>query len=249
MSRKPKVRKVVKNSELYKGHNNEISTNKIFIRPKLEARSESQVECIKLIKEKDILFIGGPAGTGKSFLSVIIGLLEVIKGKFDRLILVRPAVTTEEIGLLPGDIEEKVTPFLEPMLEIIYKFVTKEEFAQLKKDGKIQVKSMAYLRGLTLDNAFIVVDEAQNLNEKGMKLIITRIGENSKLIIQGDEEQSDLKFNERGSLQKHIRLFDNHHPKFGSFRFKDTDIVRNPLIMVYLDRIKNADSYDTKQSD
>lgn len=245
MSRKPKVRKVIKNAEVYKGHN-ETSSNKIFIRPKLEARTDSQIECIRLIKEKDILFIGGPAGTGKSFLSVIVGLLEVIKGKYERLILVRPAVTTEEIGLLPGDIEEKVTPFLEPMLEIIYKFVTKEEFAQLKKDGKIQVKSMAYLRGLTLDKAFIVVDEAQNLNEKGMKLIITRIGEDSKLIIQGDEEQSDLKYIERGSLQKHIELFDNYHPRFGSFRFKDTDIVRNPLIMVYLNRIKDANSADTK---
>lgn len=236
MSRR--VKKLKSSNELFKGK--ECQNNKIFIRPKLEARNQSQVDCIRLIKEKDIIFIGGPAGSGKSFISVIMGLLEVIKGNYERLVLIRPAVTTEEIGLLPGTIEEKVVPFLEPMLEIIYKFVQKEEFEQLRKDGKIQVKSMAYLRGLTLDNAFIVVDEAQNLTDKAMKLIITRIGENTKLVIQGDEEQSDLKYHDRGSLARHIELFENYHDKFGSFRFKDTDIVRSPLITVYLNRIKNA---------
>lgn len=240
-----RVKKLKSSKEIFNGNVKEVQT-KIFIRPKLEARNESQINCIRLIKEKDICFIGGSAGTGKSFLSVIIGLLEVIKGNYDRLVLVRPAVTTEEIGLLPGDETEKIMPFLEPMIEIIYKFIQKEEFEQLKKEGKIQVKSMAYLRGLTLDNAFIVVDEAQNLTDKAMKLIITRIGENSKLIIQGDEEQSDLKSHDRGSLAKHIELFDNYHDKFGSFRFKDTDIVRSPLITIYLNRMKNASEEGSK---
>lgn len=241
MSRKPRPKKINKNTEIYKGHN-ELSTNKIFIRPKLEPKTESQAECIKLIKEKDIVFIGGSAGTGKSFISVVTGLLEVIKGNYERLVLIRPAVTTEEIGLIPGDIEDKITPYLEPMLEIIHKFVTKEELEHLKKDKKIQIKSMAYLRGFTLDKAFIVVDEAQNLNNRGMMLIITRIGEGSKLIIQGDHTQTDLRGHDAGALERHITLFEDFHPKFGSFRFKDSDIVRNPLITVYLDRIKDADA-------
>lgn len=242
MSRK-KPKTLKSTQELY--NKTESQQGKIFLRPKLEGRNQSQIECIRLIKEKDICFIGGSAGTGKTFLSVIIGLLEVLKGHYSRLVLIRPAVTTEEIGLLPGSEEEKIIPFLEPMLEIIHKFITKEEFNQLKKDDKIQVKSMAYLRGLTLDNAFIVVDEAQNLTDKAMKLIVTRIGENSKLIIQGDEEQSDLKKYDRGALETHIDLFANYHEKFGSFRFKETDIVRSPLITLYLNRIKDANQKST----
>lgn len=239
MSRKPRSKKLTRTSELYRG-NNEVS-NRLFITPKLEAKTESQAECIRLISEKDIVFIGGPAGTGKSHCSVAYGLLAVIKGKYDKLILVRPAVTTEEIGLLPGSLDEKVLPFMEPVLAIINKFVTKEEFEKLRKEDKIEIKSMAYLRGVTCDNAYIVVDEAENLNSRAMKLVITRIGEGSKLVIQGDESQSDLKVHDRGALTQHIELFRDFHPRFGSFRFKDSDIVRNPLITVYLDRIKDAE--------
>lgn len=243
MSRKPRPKKLTKTTELYKG-NNEEKSNFPFIRPKLEPRTESQAECIKLIRENDIIFIGGPAGTGKSFLSVIIGLLDVLKGKYDKLVLVRPAVTTEEIGLLPGTIEDKVSPFLEPMLELILKFVTKEEFEKLKKEGRIQVRSMAYLRGLTLDKSFIVADEMQNATEKQMRLLITRIGEKSKLVIQGDENQSDLKSHDKGSLDRHINLFKDFAP-FASFRFTENDIVRNPLITIYLNRIKDETSVNT----
>ncbi len=242
-----KLKKIKSNNEVFKNQNQEPPQKKLFIRPKLEARTQSQVDCIRLIKERDITFISGPAGCGKTFLSIIIGLLEVLRGNYERLVLVRPAVTTEEIGLLPGTIEEKVVPFLEPMLEIILKFITKEEFDRLKKEGKIQVKSMAYLRGLTLDRAFIVADEMQNATEKQMRLLVTRIGEDSKLVIQGDEEQSDLRCNEKGSLSKHIELFADYHDRFGSFRFKDTDVVRNPLITVYLNRINNADPNSTEQ--
>lgn len=245
MSRKPRPKKITKTNELYRDNN--VPNNKIFITPKLEPKTESQAECLKLIHEKDILFIGGPAGTGKSHCSVAYGLLAVIKGKFEKLILIRPAVTTEEIGLLPGSLDEKVLPFMEPVLAIINKFVTKEQFEALRKEGKIEIKSMAYLRGVTCNNAFIVIDEAENLNSRAMKLVITRIGENSKLIIQGDEDQSDLKIHDRGSLTKHIELFNDFHPKFGSFRFKESDIVRNPLITVYLNRIKDANSNDIEK--
>lgn len=245
MSRKPRPKKLTKTSELYRGRS-EVS-NKIFITPKLEPKTESQAECIRLIAEKDIIFIGGAAGTGKSHCSVAYGLLAVIRGKYDKLILVRPAVTTEEIGLLPGSLDEKVLPFMEPVIDIINKFVTKEQFESLRKEGKIEIKSMAYLRGVTCNKSFIVVDEGENLSHKQMKLIVTRIGEDSKLIVQGDEDQSDLKVHDRGALTQHIELFRDFHPKFGSFRFKDSDIVRNPLITVYLDRIKHASSVDIEK--
>jgi len=240
MSRKPRPKKLPKANELYKVTNEQ--NNKIFITPKLEAKTESQKECIRLIKEKDIIFIGGAAGVGKSWITVAYGLLAVIRGEFDKLILVRPAVTTEEIGFLSGDLDAKTLPFMESVLYIVNKFLTKEQFAAMKKEDKIEIKSMAYIRGVTCDRAFIVVDEAQNLNHKAMKLIVTRIGEGSKLVIQGDTEQSDLKSYEKGSLESHIELFRDFHPKFGSFQFKEEDIVRNPLITIYLNRLKNAEN-------
>ena len=209
---------------------------------KIEPFGEEECKCITL-EDKDGLYItDNYIVTHNSHCSVAYGLLAVLKGKFEKLILVRPAVTTEEIGLLPGSLDEKVLPFMEPVLDIINKFITKEEFDKLKKEGRIQIKSMAYLRGVTCNNSFIVVDEGENLSHKQMKLIVTRIGEGSKLVIQGDETQSDLKKYDRGALTKHIELFSDFHPKFGSFRFQDTDIVRNPLITVYLDRIKDADT-------
>ncbi len=237
MSRRPK--KLKPTSELYPV---KAPNNKIFVRPKLEPKNRAQAEYIRLMGEKEIVFCGGPPGTGKSFLSVAYGLMKVLDGYFDKLVLIRPAVTSEEIGLLPGSLDEKTLPFMEPVLAVIDKFLTKEEYIKLEKEGKIEIRSLAYLRGLTLDNSFIVIDESENCDFKQLMLIITRIGRNSKLIIQGDESQSDLKRGDIGAFAKHLDIFESGYDDIGSFRFTEADIIRNKIIGVYLRAIK--EKYD-----
>lgn len=232
MSRKP--RKVKSAPEIYKNEQN----NKIYIRPKLEPKNASQAEFIRMMGEKEIVFCGGPAGVGKSFVSVAYGLSKVLDGYFQKLVLIRPAVTSEEIGLLPGSLDEKIDPFMEPVMAVVNKFLTKEEFDKLEKEGKIEVRSLAYLRGLTFDDSFIVIDEAENCDFKNLKLIITRIGKNSKLIIQGDESQTDLKRGDINAFAKHLDIFENYCDQIGGFRFTEQDIVRNKIIGVYLKALK-----------
>lgn len=241
MSRNPK--KIKPTQEVYKSSP---TNNKIFIRPKLEPKNQAQADYIRMMAEKEIVFCGGPAGTGKSFCSVAYGLLKVLEGHYQKLILIRPAVTSEEIGLLPGSLDEKTLPFMEPVLAVINKFLTKEEYIKLEKEGKIEIRSLAYLRGLTFDNSFIIIDEGENCDKKQLVLIVTRIGKNSKLIIEGDESQSDLKRGDTFAFGRHLDIFEDSYEQIGSFRFTEEDIVRNKIIGVYLKALK--EKYDTNSS-
>mgnify|MGYP006921280795 CR=1 FL=1 len=248
MSRKRPIKKVKSSQELYRNAGQQ--NNKIFITPKLEPKTPAQKEYIDMMSKKEILFCGGPAGTGKSYCSVAYGLLCVLGGYYEKLILIRPAITSEEIGLLPGDISEKVGPFMEPVMNIVDKFLSPEQFAKMQKEGKIEVRSLAYLRGLTLDNSFIIIDESENCNKKQLMLIVTRIGNNSKLIVEGDETQSDLKRGDTLAFARHLDIFEDYCEQIGTFRFTEDDIVRNKIIGVYLKAIKEkyeTNSFDTEK--
>jgi phosphate starvation-inducible PhoH-like protein len=242
MSRK-RIKKV--SNDLYKPVQPATRNNKIFIRPKLEPKNDSQANYIRLMAEKEIVFCGGPAGTGKTYCSVAYGLQKVLAGYYEKLILIRPAVTSEEIGLLPGDIADKINPFMESVMAILLKFLSKEELLMMEKEGKIVIKSLAYLRGITLDKSFVVVDEAENCNKKQLMLIVTRIGEDSKLVIQGDETQSDLKKFETMAFARHLDIFESYCDEIGVFRFSEADIVRNKIIGKYLKAIR--ENYETHQ--
>jgi phosphate starvation-inducible PhoH-like protein len=220
--------------------------NKIFIRPLLEPKTESQKELLELIDKKEILFVSGLAGTGKSFCIVVKGILDLLKGKYEKIVLMRPAIEAgENLGHLPGDISEKIDPYIEPMMDILEKYLTKQEIEELIRAEKIIAKPIAFLRGKTFDNSYIIVDEAQNCTLSQLKLIVSRIGKKSKIIINGDVTQCDLRTRDKNALQLHIDLFENYHSKIGTFVFDPTHLVRNELIGFYLDRIDAT----TNQSD
>lgn len=214
--------------------------NQIHIMPRLEPRTKSQRDCLKEIIDHDILFINGLAGGGKTFVSVAYGILEVIKGNFDKLILIRPTVEAlgEYNGFLPGTLEEKADPFLTPIWDILNKFLLPNELAKMRRDGIILIRTISHLRGTTFERSCVIVDECENCTNEQLQLIITRIGEGSKIILNGDDTQCDLKKqNGLNALTNHINLFKDYHDRIGVFQFDPNDIVRHPLIKVYLDRI------------
>ena len=156
------------------------------------ARSERQSDYIKALKENDIVMSLGPAGTGKSFLAVSVGVTLLME-KIERVILSRPAVEAgEKLGFLPGDMKDKVDPYLRPLYDALYELFGAEKIDKKIETGEIEIAPLAFMRGRTLKNCFAILDEAQNATETQIKMFLTRIGENSKLIVNGDPSQIDL---------------------------------------------------------
>ena len=157
------------------------------------ARSEKQSEYIKALKENDIVMSLGPAGTGKSFLAVSVAVTLLMEKKIDRVILSRPAVEAgEKLGFLPGDLKEKVDPYLRPLYDALYELFGVDKIDKKIETGEIEIAPLAFMRGRTLKNCFAILDEAQNATETQIKMFLTRIGENSKLVVNGDPTQVDL---------------------------------------------------------
>ena len=157
------------------------------------ARSEKQSQYIKALKENDIIMSLGPAGTGKSFLAVSVAVTMLMEKKIDRVILSRPAVEAgEKLGFLPGDMKEKVDPYLRPLYDALYDLFGFEQIQRKIDNGSIEIAPLAFMRGRTLKNSFAILDEAQNATLTQIKMFLTRIGENSKLVVNGDPSQIDL---------------------------------------------------------
>ena len=157
------------------------------------ARSEKQSDYIRALKEKDIVMSLGPAGTGKSFLAVSVGVTLLMEKKIERVILSRPAVEAgEKLGFLPGDMKEKVDPYLRPLYDALYELFGADKIDKKIETGEIEIAPLAFMRGRTLKNCFAILDEAQNATETQIKMFLTRIGENSKLVVNGDPSQIDL---------------------------------------------------------
>ena len=194
------------------------------------ARTEKQSEYIKALKENDIIMSLGPAGTGKSFLAVSVGVTMLIEKKIERVILSRPAVEAgEKLGFLPGDMKEKVDPYLRPLYDALYELFGADKIDKKIEAGEIEIAPLAFMRGRTLKNCFAILDEAQNATETQIKMFLTRIGENSKLVVNGDPSQIDLINKSQSGLLKSKKILKGlKEIKF--VEFDHNDVIRHPLV-------------------
>ncbi len=193
-------------------------------------RSEKQKDYVRALKESDIIISAGPAGTGKTFLAVAIALTMLLEKKIDRIILSRPAVEAgERLGFLPGDMREKVDPYLRPLYDSLYDLLDFEKIQKKIEVGDIEIAPLAFMRGRTLKNSFAILDEAQNATDTQIKMFLTRIGENSKIVINGDPSQIDLPNKSLSGLNKSKKLL-GHLKEISVVDFDHKDVVRHPLV-------------------
>ena len=194
------------------------------------ARSEKQSDYIKALKENDIVMSLGPAGTGKSFLAVSVGVTLLMEKKIERVILSRPAVEAgEKLGFLPGDMKEKVDPYLRPLYDALYELFGADKIDKKIETGEIEIAPLAFMRGRTLKNCFAILDEAQNATETPIKMFLTRIGENSKLVVNGDPSQIDLLNKSHSGLIKSKEILKDLK-EIKIIKFDHNDVVRHPLV-------------------
>ena len=207
------------------------------------ARSEKQSDYIEALKENDITMALGPAGTGKSFLAVSVAVTLLMEKKIDRVILSRPAVEAgEKLGFLPGDMKEKVDPYLRPLYDALYELFGADKIDKKIETGEIEIAPLAFMRGRTLKNCFAILDEAQNATETQIKMFLTRIGENSKLVVNGDPSQVDLINKAHSGLVKSKNILKNIN-EIEIIEFDHNDVVRHPLVS------KIIRAYQTKSAD
>ena len=193
-------------------------------------RSEKQKEYVRALRAKDIIISAGPAGTGKTFLAVAVGLTMLLEKKIERIILSRPAVEAgERLGFLPGDMKEKVDPYLRPLYDSLYDLFHFEKIQRMIEIGDIEIAPLAFMRGRTLKNSFAILDEAQNATDTQIKMFLTRIGENSKIIVNGDPSQIDLPNKQASGLEKSKKLL-SHLNEISVVDFDHSDVVRHPLV-------------------
>ena len=193
-------------------------------------RSEKQKNYVRALKESDIIISAGPAGTGKTFLAVAVGLTMLLDKKIERIILSRPAVEAgERLGFLPGDMREKVDPYLRPLYDSLYDLLDYEKIQKKIEVGDIEIAPIAFMRGRTLKNSFAILDEAQNATDTQIKMFLTRIGENSKIVINGDPSQIDLPNKSISGLNRSKKLL-MHLKEISVIDFDHKDVVRHPLV-------------------
>jgi len=193
-------------------------------------RSEKQKKYLRALKESEIIISTGPAGTGKTFLAVAVALTMLLEKKIERIILSRPAVEAgERLGFLPGDMREKVDPYLRPLYDSLYDLLDFEKIQKKIEVGDIEIAPLAFMRGRTLKNSFAILDEAQNATDTQIKMFLTRIGENTKIVINGDPSQIDLPNKSLSGLNRSKKLLGNLK-EISVVDFDHTDVVRHPLV-------------------
>ena len=213
-------------------HNSEKNIEYIIKTPKRSVipRSEKQKNYVRALKQNEIIISTGPAGTGKTFLAVAVALTMLLEKKIERIILSRPAVEAgEKLGFLPGDIREKVDPYLRPLYDSFYDLLDYEKIQKKIEVGDIEIAPLAFMRGRTLKNSFAILDEAQNATDTQIKMFLTRIGENSKIVINGDPSQTDLPNKNLSGLTRSKKLL-GHLKEISFVDFDHTDVVRHPLV-------------------
>ena len=193
-------------------------------------RSEKQKDYVRALRQSDIIISAGPAGTGKTFLAVAVGLTMLLEKKIERIILSRPAVEAgERLGFLPGDMKEKVDPYLRPLYDSLYDLFDFEKIQRMIEIGDIEIAPLAFMRGRTLKNSFAILDESQNATDTQIKMFLTRIGENSKIVVNGDPTQIDLPNKNMSGLVKSKELL-GHLNEISVVDFYHSDVVRHPLV-------------------
>ena len=205
------------------------------------AKTLKQDEYLKCIQKKDLIFSIGAAGTGKTYLAVCYAVSELKKGNIEKIILTRPAVEAgESLGFLPGDLKEKVDPYLRPLYDALYDMLGVENVTSLIEKQIIEIAPLAYMRGRTLENAFIILDEAQNATIDQLKMFLTRLGFNSKMIVTGDISQVDLPNSKKSGLKVSANLLKGLE-EVGLIVFDKSDVVRHPLVAKIIDRFEKLE--------
>ena len=210
----------------------------------IAARSARQAEYVRAMQEHGLVFALGPAGTGKTYLAVATAVSMLVNGEVDRLVLSRPAVEAgERLGFLPGDLREKVDPYLRPLYDALHDMMPGNLVIKRLADGDIEVAPLAFMRGRTLANAFIILDEAQNTTTGQMKMALTRMGENSRMVITGDLSQIDLPPGSRSGLSEAVEVLKGVEG-VAFMHFTDADVVRHPLVTQV---VRAYDAYERRK--
>ena len=218
-----------------------LKTKKRHIYP----RSATQAKYIQTMMKNEMVFGLGPAGTGKTYLAVALAVSMMLEGKIDKIVLSRPAVEAgENLGFLPGDLKDKVDPYLRPLYDALYEMLPAEQVDKKLAIGEIEIAPLAFMRGRTLSNAFVILDEAQNTTPMQMKMFLTRLGENSRMVVNGDLSQVDLPRGVISGLRDAIDTLKNI-PGIGSVTFSAADVVRHGLVA----KIVKAYEEKSKQRD
>ncbi len=217
--------------EMFAGGAVEIKTRKKLVEP----RTDAQKAYVQSLFSNELAFGIGPAGTGKTYLAVAVGVNMLITGAVDKIILSRPAVEAgEKLGYLPGDMKDKVDPYMQPLYDALNDFLPGKQLAKMIEEKTVEIAPLAFMRGRTLSNAFVVLDEAQNATSMQMKMFLTRLGEGSRMVITGDRTQIDLPRGVPSGLADAERLL-NRIPNISFNYFTGKDVVRHPLVAAIIE--------------
>jgi phosphate starvation-inducible protein PhoH and related proteins len=238
-SLKKDMTKDIKNQSTVQSIDEVIKTPKRSVIP----RSKGQKEYVKALKNNQIIMSMGPAGTGKTYLAIAVALTMLLEKKVERIILSRPAVEAgERLGFLPGDMKDKIDPYLRPLYDSLYDLIDYEKIQKKIENGEIEIAPLAFMRGRTLKNSFAILDEAQNATETQIKMFLTRIGENSKLVVNGDPSQIDLPNKNQSGLIKSQHILKNIN-EISIINFDHNDVIRHPLV------VKIVEAYQKNNND
>lgn len=205
----------------------------------IKSKTVGQKKYVDLLKKKTITFGIGPAGTGKTYLAVAIAVNAYKEKQVEKIILTRPAVEAgEKLGFLPGDLQEKVNPYLRPLYDALQEMLGLDSFSKMMERGTIEIAPLAYMRGRTLSNAYVILDEAQNTTKEQIKMFLTRLGENSKMVITGDLTQIDLPAGHTSGLKHSVKILKDIND-IGIIRLSEKDVVRHPLVQQIVKAYEN----------
>jgi len=220
--------------------NDFLSSDVVIKTPKknIFARTEKQKKYINNLVSSNIIFSLGPAGTGKTYLAVAVAVSKLVSGEVKKIILSRPAVEAgENLGFLPGDLKEKIDPYLIPLYDSLYELVGYEKMQKKIEDGTVEIAPLAFMRGRTLKDSFVILDEAQNATDTQIKMFLTRLGKNTTMAVNGDPSQIDLPPSKSSGLLKSVNILDNLD-EIKITRFDTTDVQRHPLVSKIIDAYK-----------
>ena len=212
----------------------------------IRCKTLGQQEYVQAIRDHDLTFAVGPAGTGKTYLAMALAVVALKNKEIERIVLTRPAVEAgEKLGFLPGDLTQKVDPYLRPLYDALYDFMGVDSYQKLLERGVVEVAPLAYMRGRTLSDSFIILDEAQNTTSEQMKMFLTRLGVHSKVVVTGDITQTDLPYGKKSGLAEAIEILKDI-PEIGMVHLTHKDVVRHELVQTI---VKAYDAYYHREAE